>query len=243
MKSNFFNFYQIALFFAISIGVFVSCNQDDEKEDPYDVVIDFQDVDIPDGTYINDAGAKGCFEKGIVSFQNSYEDKYDPEWDFSYPYWYGFAYSQMHNTEKPGFENEFSAYVLNDSPDNKFMVGYFASWESPSIDITFSQPIKDLSFDVANTTWTALAMKDGDDFTKKFVDSDDWLELKIKAISTDGTETITIPLGKGTLITNMWNPIQVQSKNITQLEFSLASSDEGVPTYFCIDNIKARKIK
>jgi hypothetical protein len=65
----------------------------------------------------------------------------------------------------------------------------------------------------------------------------------IKAISTDGIETISINLGEGVKITNVWNPIRVQSANITKLQFSLESSDDGVPTYFCIDNIKARTVK
>jgi len=218
--------------------VLVSCQKDD-KEEPYDVVIDFQKVDIPNEGYNNDAGASGFFREGIVSFQNT--DVYDAEYDYSW--WYGFAYSQMHDVETPGWENEYSAYVLNDTPGNKFMVGYFAPWEASSIDITFSQPVKDLSFDVANTTWAALAMKDGDVFTKKFTDDSDWFKLTIKVISTDETETISFNLGEGVKITSVWNPVQVQSKNITKLEFSISSSDNGVPTYFCIDNLKARTVK
>jgi len=217
--------------------VFVSCDKD--KEDPYDVVIDFHDVVIPNGKYNNDAGTAGYFSEGIVEFQNS--QVYDE--DFDYYWWYGFAYSQMHDVETPGWENEYSAYVLNDSPENKFMLGYFAPWEDESIDITFSRPVKDLSFDVANTTWAALAMKDGDWMTKKFTDDSDWFKLTITVTSTDGIETISIKLGEGTKITNVWNTIQVQSKNITKLAFSLNSSDNGVPTYFCIDNIKARTVK
>ena len=230
-------FYQVILFFVVSGIVFVSCNKDEDE--PYDVNIDFQDVDIPNGEYLNDAGASGFFQKGIMSFQNSFV--YDAEWDYSW--WYGFAYSQMHNVETSGWENEYSAYVFNDLPENKFMVGYFAPWEASSIDITFSAPVKDLSFDFANTTYTALAMKNGDDFTKKFTTSDDWLMLTIKAISTEGTETMTMKLGDGVNITNKWNTIPVSINNVTKLEFSLTSSDDGVPTYFCIDNIKARTVK
>ena len=230
-------FYQVVIFFIFSSFVFVSCNKDNDE--PFDVNIDFQDVNIPNGKYLNDAGGAGFFQKGIVSLQNTYV--YDAEYDYSY--WYGFAYSQMHDVETSGWENEFSAYVLKDLPENKFMVGYFAPWEASSIDISFSDPVKDLSFDIANTTYTALAMKNGDAFTKKFTTSNDWLMLTIKAISTEGTETITMNLGKGVEITNVWNNIPVKIKNVTKLEFSLTSSDDGVPTYFCIDNIKARTEK
>ena len=230
-------FYQVILFFVVSSFVFVSCNKD--KDEPYDVNIDFQNVDIPNGEYLNDSGGAGFFQKGTVTFQNSYV--YDAEWDYSW--WYGFAYSQMHDVETQGWENEFSAYVLKDLPENKFMVGYFAPWEASSIDITFSNPVKDLSFEIANTTYTALAMKNGDAFSKPFTTSNDWLKLTIKAISTEGTETITMNLGKGIEITNVWNKIPVSIENVTRLEFSLDSTDDGIPTYFCIDNIKARTVK
>ena len=218
---------------------FVSCNKDEEKEDPYDVLVDFQKVDIPNGTYKNDAGEAGFFEEGIVRFQNA---------PTSWGTWYGFAYSQMHDTETPGYENEYSVYVFNDPPENKFMVGFVSFFDTPSIEITFTEPVKDLSFDIANSTYAALTMKDGDAFTQKFTESD-WFELTIKVTATDGIETITIKLGEGTKITNVWNPIKVESNNITKLEFSLDSSDAdpdwgmNTPAYFCIDNIKARTVK
>jgi hypothetical protein len=165
-----------------------------------------------------------------------------------YPYWYGFAYSQMHDFVTPGYENQFSAYVVNDDESNKFMIGYIDTYYGePSIEINFDRPVKDLSFDVVNTTYAALAMKDGYYPAKKFTDTD-WFKLTITVTSTDETEIITIKLGDGTKITNVWNTIPVQSKNITKLEFSLDSSDTGgwgmnTPAYFCIDNIKARTVK
>ena len=231
----------------LSCVVFVSCNKEDEepqKEAPYDVFIDFQDVIFPEGLkYNNNSGSAGKFTEGIVSFQNNFVIVQDEEWG-DYSYWYGFAYSQKHDVTTPGYENEFSAYVLNEDDDNKFMVGFISTWDAPSIEISFSKPVKDLSFDVANTTWAALAMKDGCPPARKFLDSD-WFELTIKVTSTKTIETIKIKLGDGTKITNVWNNIQVESSNISKLEFSLDSSDNGdwgmnTPTYFCIDNIRAR---
>ena len=237
----FLRFRFVLLAMILPCIVFVACNKDEEE--PYDVVVDFQDVVIPNGKFNNDAGSAGFFKEGIVSFQNSYE--FYEDWGMGV--WYGFACSQMHDVETPGWENEYSAYVLDDSPENKFMVGFISTWDAPSIEITFDNPVKDLSFDVANTTWAALAMKDGDPPARKFTETD-WFKLTIKATSTDAIETITINLGEGAKITNMWNPISVQSKNILKLEFSLDSSDTGdwgmnTPSYFCIDNIKARMVK
>ena len=238
---NFFSF-RFALLAIVLPCVLLSCKKDEEE--PYDVMIDFQNVVIPNAGYNNDAGASGFFKEGIVSFQNT--NAIDEEWD--YPYWYGFAYSKQHDTETPGWENQFSAYVVNDEKDNQFMVGYIDTYYGkPTIEINFERPVKDLSFDVANTTYAALAMKNGFPPAKKFTESD-WFKLTIKVTSTDGTETITINLGEGAKITNVWNTIPVQTGNITRLEFSLTSSDTGAfgmntPAYFCIDNIKARTVK
>jgi len=225
--------------------VCVSCHK--EKEDPYDVLVDFQNTTFPDGLkYKNDSGEAGVFTEGIVSFQNSYE--YDGEWDYSY--WYGFAYSKMHNVTLFDYAtNEFSAYVPGDSPENIFMAGFISVWDAPSITVTFNQPVKDLSFDVANNTLAALAMKgeDPNHFAREFEEGD-LFELTITVTSTDGTEIIAINLGEGTQITNVWNPVKVETGNITKLEFSLSSTDNGewgmnTPAYFCIDNIKARTVK
>jgi len=102
---------------------------------------------------------------------------------------------------------------------------------------------------VANNTWAALAMKgeDPDQYARQFEEGD-LFTLTITVTSTNGVETITIHLGEGTRITNVWNPIQVEISNVTKLEFSLDSTDIGdwgvnTPTYFCIDNIRARTVK
>jgi len=218
--------------------VFVSCNK--EEEEPYDVVIDFQDVEIPNGKFDNNAGLSGYFHKDNVKFQNTQSEGY----------WYGFAYSQMHDVTTFDYAtNEFSAFVPNDSQKNKFMVGYISTWDATSIEIIFNDPVKDLSFDVANNTLAALAMKGEDPnlFARKFEDGD-WFTLTITVTSTDGTEIIAINLGEDTKVTNVWNPISVSSNNVTKLDFSLSSSDTGewgmnTPAYFCIDNIKARTVK
>ena len=225
--------------------IFVSCNKEDDDEPPYDVFIDFQNVTFPSGSEYNyDSGSAGKFTEGIVSFQNV--NGYDEDWD--YPYWYGFAYSKKHDVTTLGAENQWSAYVVNDDAENIFMVGFVDDfYGEPVIEINFSEPVKDLSFDIANTTYAALSMKNGDGFAKQFTETD-WFLLTIKVTAIESIEIITMKLGDGTKITNVWNKIHVESSSVTKLEFSLTSSDTGdwgmnTPAYFCIDNIKARTVK
>ena len=229
----------------------VSCDKGDD-EDPYDVMIDFQDVVIPHGQYLNDAGGAGFFEEGIVQFRNFNSEGY----------WYGFAYSQMHDlTTFDYVTNEYSAYVLNDPQDNKFLVGYFAPWEDSSTEIIFTKPVKDLSFDVANNTLAALAMKgeDPNQYAKKFEEGD-WFDLIIQMYDAGGRPFFVdengnpqpgrIPLAENTRILDAWMNISLMGDGaISKIEFSLDSSDAdpvwglNTPTYFCIDNIKARTVK
>ena len=245
---KYFRFFLLAII--LPCMIFVSCDKEEgeepfdkeeDVEEPFDVTVDFQNVTFSgEEKYKNDSGTAGEFIEGIVSFQNG-----KPE-----GYWYGFAYSQMHDVTTFDYAtNEFSAYVPDDPQGNKFMVGYIGSWDAPSIEINFSKPVKDLSIDVANNTLAALAMKgeDPNHYAREFEDGD-LFTLTITVTSVDETETITFKLGDGVNITEKWNSIKFQSKNISKLEFSLESTDIGdwgmnTPSYFCIDNIKARTVK
>ncbi len=246
--------FNFILFLAIALPcVFISCNKDDDEE-PYDVNVDFQNVNIPNGKYNNNSGDAGLFREGIVSLQNNYIVEED------YSLWYGFAYSQMHDVKTSDYTtNEFSAYVFNDPQENKFMVGYVSTWNAPSITITFSQPVKDLSFDVANTTITALSMKEGDAYGgKKFTDSD-WFKLLVQFYDASGDPLFVddndnpvpqeIPLAQGTQILNSWIQYTTTGGPVSKVDFLLISTDNDptfgmrTPAYFCIDNIKARTIR
>ncbi len=317
-----FNFYQVILFFVVSIGVFNSCSKDDDVMytisgtvvtdgsgmsgvtvayaggtavtdaqgkfsftvnensnvtitpsfdgytfDPssieianitsdaknqdftasmvYDVNIDFQNVTFSgDIKYKENAGAglDGIFTEGIVSFPNYYNTTYGS--------WSGFAYSQMHDITTEGYDNQYSVYVANE-PENKFMVVFPSDPNdySSKVSLTFGQPVKDLSFDVANATYAALSMKNGDTYAKKFTDSD-WFELSVVAVTSDNTrkDPVTFKLGDGAKITDKWNSITIPYEGITKLEFSLSSTDTGdwgmnTHAYLCIYNIKARLVK
>ncbi|MDR1172613.1 MAG: DUF4465 domain-containing protein [Bacteroidales bacterium] len=233
--------------------VFVSCDKDDEEE-PYDVVIDFQDVNIlQDPGYIENAGAglDGIFTEGIISFPNYYNTEYNS--------WSGFAYSQMHDVATPGYANQYSVYALNDPQENRFMVAFLSDPAdySPKGSFTFSQPVKDLSFDVANTTYAALAMMNGHAPAEKFTDTDDWFKLMVQFYDANGSplffngqnpEPREILLAQGTQILNTWIHISTIAEPVSKIEFSLVSTDNGdygmnTPAYFCIDNIKARIVK
>jgi hypothetical protein len=230
-----FSRFKTILFPAVCLScvLFHSCDKDD---DPYrEVIIDFQNVLPESKDYNNNAGAAGKFEFDGFSLRNTYNAGYN-SWD-------GFSISRMHDMETRGRDNEYSVYAANNPEGNVFAIAYLFDTET----VTFSQPVKNLSFDIANSSYAYWAMKEGDSWTKEFTE-EDWYELTIVATTeTGGMETVKIKLADGTKITNVWNTVSFDAENIVKLEFSLSSTDtdtiDGVtymnnPSYFCIDNIK-----
>ena len=228
--------------------VFFACNKDEEA--PYDVQIDFQSAVIPlDPGYINNAGGgmEGAFTEGAINgCQVSFPNYYNAEWGS----WSGFAYSMVHDMETDDFSN-FGVYVANDPPTNKFLLVYASDPVdfSPNVTVSFSKPVKDLSFDVANATYGALSMKNGDGFAKKFT-ATDWFTLTITAIDAEkkSRPPKSFKLADGTKIVDKWTRIEIAGEGIVELQLSLSSTDNGAfgmntPAYFCIDNIKARTVK
>jgi hypothetical protein len=122
--------------------------------------------------------------------------------------------------------------------------------------LTFTEPMKSVKLSVANDTYPALSMKNGDAFSKKFGgdsgNDPDWFKLTINAMNTTGSVigTAEIMLADYTssdnskdYISNVWNEVDLSSfGEIKSLAFSLSSSDNGdygmnTPAYFCLDNI------
>ena len=74
--------------------------------------------------------------------------------------------------------------------------------------ITFTEPMTDVKISVANDTYPALSMKDGDAFSKKFggdsSDDPDWFKLTINAINNAGSK---IWLKNGGYTRRLCNPL------------------------------------
>ena len=82
-------------------------------------------------------------------------------------FWDGFAYSNTTDTTTPGNSNEVSAYA-GAGADNSanYAVAYAGGTNAPRIE--FDVPTLLHSVMLTNTTYTALSMRKGDSFAKKF---------------------------------------------------------------------------
>ncbi len=126
-------------------------------------VVDFEDLSVPPAGFFNgDPGnlAPGDevlqpWTSGGVGFANTF----GIDADFSYPYWSGFAYSDVVNTTTNTFENQYAAYPGSGYQSTTYAIAY-----SGAAAVSLPSPATVAGFRIANTTYAYLTMRDGDDY-------------------------------------------------------------------------------
>lgn len=221
----------------------------DEAEEPIDYIT-FEELELDAATgYWNGENNSGeGFRSGNAWFPTFWDDTWGP-------YWEGFAYTDHTRKNTPGFENQFSSFAGGgDGGSQKYAVFYSGFYGTDTLQFIQSEAVERIS--LSNTAYAALAMRDGDMFTKKFGgesgEDEDWFSVIIKGIGTDGNPTGSVQVyladfrAPGTdedYISNAWTTVPLDNLGtVRQLVFSFASSDTSglfinVPTSVCIDNI------
>ncbi len=232
MKKNYF-------FYLLIFGLLISINSNAQLTSTFD------DLPLTDTTFWNGSDGTASFTSGQALFTNYY----NADWF----YWSGFAYSKVTDNTTPGIINQYSAIPgMGALQSQNYGVCYPGSDDT----IKFSEP-KDLNgMYVTNDTYTALSMKNGDDFAKKFggVDGNDpdWFKLTITAFSENMqvSQTTQVYLAdyrfddnSKDYIVDDWQWVDLSSfKQVSYITFDLSSSDVGIwgmntPGYFCLDNL------
>ena len=198
-------------------------------------------------TFWNGSDLAGGYASGSAFFVN----QYDTTWGT----WSGFAYSNMHDTTTVGYSNQYSAFTgigYNGSANYAIANTY----SSAKLRLTANLQGTTISgFYVTNTTYTALSMKDGDSFAKKFGGSSgndpDWFKLSITGYSGGLLKSDTVQFyladyrfsnSSQDYILNTWKWVDLTALgNVDSLSFNLSSSDNGTwgmntPSYFALDN-------
>jgi hypothetical protein len=123
--------------------------------------------------------------------------------------------------------------------------------------ITFGDPTKTCVFDyfyVNNTTYTALAMRDGNDFSTPLSHANEgWFKLIVEGIAPDGSVTGTVEFyladfrsSSSPGIVTEWTWVDLSSLGeVTALRFNMQGSDVGeyglnTPAYFAFDNLAVK---
>ncbi len=225
------------------------------------LVSNFQDLELADESFENGAGIAGSFSSGVFDFHNDY----NAEWNS----WSGWAFSNQTDSTTIGFSNQFSSFASGgvagggDTYDN-FVIGTVGvDWMSGTndplpntISLNSDEAMQVNGLYVTNTSYTALSMKNGDAFAKKFGgeegDEPDWFKLVIWGTNEAGVSTDSVEFyladyrfedNSLDYIVSEWEWVELSHLGkVSELNFILLSSDVGefgmnTPAFFCIDNI------
>jgi len=182
----------------------------------------------------------GSFLENGAEFSNTYNDTWKS--------WSGFAYSNMTDKETAGYTNQYSVYGESGANDSKnFAVAYAPEYATPITNIVFDTIVNPQKMYVTNSTYAYLDMKNGSTYSKALVEGD-YLQLEIEGFDGSGNSTGKVEFyladfqnGK-TDILNQWTEVNLSTlKNVKKLEFKVKASQNGTPTYFCMDNLEALK--
>ncbi len=197
----------------------------------------------------------GSFTSGGASFGHYYAN--DPMYG---PYWGGITYSTMTDATTPGYGNQFSAFAGSGNGGSStygIVSGYNSFLGTPTVaadllglpTLTLPSGAQLQSAWVTNTTYTALAIANGDTYSNQFQEGDFYF---LTIYGVDGANnllgnTVDVILAdfRGQqFILNTWELVDLSSlAGAESLYFNLTSTDNDVtygmntPGYFAIDDI------
>jgi len=214
------------------------------------VTIDLETPSLGVATHAEDWRPNGGFSSGGAFFNNAYDSQYGS--------WGGFALSRASDTASAGFGNQYSSFSGSGfGGSSQFAVGYLDTYNAIYPTITLPSYDIPLSIRITNTTYSALSMRDGDSFAKKFGglsgNDPDWFKVIITGVDAGNTSTGSVDFyladfrfndNAQDYIVNTWENVDLTSLSSTtrSLKFDFASSDVGMfgvktPTYVAVDNL------
>ena len=224
-----------------------SCHKKD-AENVEIKTIDFENLNTGTQGYWNGSDLAGNFTTTGMTFSNGYNS--------SWGSWDGFAYSQKADVLTAGFGNQFSVYDASNG-SNKFAIYYppFGADAYASFSAGAEKVIRSIS--VCNSTYTALSMKAGDSFAKKFGgptgNDQDWFKMTVIGYNAagDSVKAVNFYLAdyrftapSADYILNKWTTVDLRTLGkVNKITFRFSSSDNGAngmntPAEVCLDNIK-----
>ncbi len=231
---------QIRIILILTIAFSAACKDEDTFKTDF---VGFEDLELEDQSYWYGSDGSGDFAIGNKIFSNNFYS----DWNT----WSGFAYSNIINSL---YYNESAKYAAYPSGGANESNNYVVGRQFEKILIEFEEVEEQRLVQIANCTYSALAIKYGYGFAKKFGGRDgsdpDWFKLTITGFDhANGiTGSIDIFLADfryeddvNDYILGTWRYIDLTSLGLVKrLEFDLSSSDAGTPLYFCLDNLKGR---
>jgi len=210
-------------------------------------VVTFQDLTVPQAGYFNgDPGnlvpgdeVSQPWQSAGVAFSNTY----GIDADFAFPYWLGFAYSNVVNTTTAGFTNQYASYPGGGYQSSTYAIAY-----SPGATVTLPEAAIVSGFQIANTTYGYLAMRDGDQFSPA-LPAGGWFRVTAtgrRAGSPTGSAEFYLADLRGESppgIVAGWDWFDLSGLGtVDEVGFAFSGSDVGsfglnTPAYFALDNL------
>jgi hypothetical protein len=234
------------------VALTFSCS--DDKDDNNSLVADFENLSLENDSYWNGSDMKGeltksgndslysaSFTSGDVEFTNKFSITHS-KWGRGTS-WSGFAYSNKTDKETAGYANQYSVYNGSGVNESKNFAVFYGNGM-----IQFKSKVKIKGMYVTNGTYGYLSMKNGDQFAKKFTDSD-WFKVKIHSVSSSNelVKNVEFKLADGTNIVSDWTWVDLSSLGeVDKLTFTFESTDKSqyginTPSYVLIDNVTYEK--
>lgn len=219
------------------------------------VVVDFEGLTVPPSGFFN--GDPGTLSPGQsvstpwtaggVAFSNTFGiDSYG---GFDYPYWHGFAYSNVVNTTDPAFNNQYAAYPGGGYQSSTYAVPH-TEYDSDRPTVTLPVPTTVSGFRIANTTYAALTMRNGDQYGFSApLPPGGWFAttaIGTLGATTTGSATFYLADLRGASppgILSTWEWFDLSSLGmVDRIEFAFTGSDMGpfglnTPRYFALDDL------
>ncbi len=212
-------------------------------------LIDFESFDLPQDTFLNGSDGEGGFTAGAVFLPNSYNEQSNS--------WSDWSISTTTDTTTPGFTNSFSAFPGGGAEGTLTYATAFA-FTGTRIDLVDTATVVEEVY-VTNSTYAALSMREGDQFSKRFGgvtgDDPDFFTVTFHGWrgGTRTADSVEIYLADYRFednaedyILDEWIAVDFSDLGpVDSLTFAFASSDAGdaginTPAYVCIDQIRTR---
>jgi len=221
--------------------LFSSCQPESNMPDSFTVstFVDFESVKLNADSIWNGSNGSGSFTTKVAAFNNKYNSTY-----FS---WSGFACSAKKDRVTAGYANQYSVSAGSGAAGSKqFAIAYGTATMLCDSNSYGNFSIK--SIGITNSTYAYLDMKNGSNYSKKFV-AGDWYKVTITGylnnVKTAAVDYYLADFRNGkTFLPNTWNKVDVSALgNVDKVIFTFDSSDKGqwgmnTPAYACIDNIE-----
>lgn len=215
------------------------------------IVVDFEGASLKsDGTWNGSENGLITYDEPYTVLPATFDNSYSlSEYDgLVSGYWSGFSFSTLTDNTTAGYSNQYSTIAASGAQGSEvFGVVYVPSdWMtglSIPVEISFDSPVEVNSVQLTNSTYSYLAMKNGDDgagFVEHAFAQGDSLTLIIRGFDAQGnlTDSICFDLARNIDIVDNWTNADLSILGtVKKLSFALASSDPMIPAYFCMDNL------